>query len=242
MIRIFLREFAGYLNSLIAYIVIIVFLVGIGLPTWVFPDSSVLDYGYADLGTLFTTGPYLLMFLAPAITMRSFAEERKLGTLELLFTKPLSDLQILSGKFLAAWALAIVALLPTLTYYYSVWMLGSPQGNVDTPGFIGSFTGLLLLAGLFTTIGIMASTFTSSQVVSFLVASVLCFLAYSGFESVAVLPLFGGNVLFIKQLGIFQHYESLGRGLIDSRDVVYFLTFGGINLAIASTVIASRKW
>ena len=242
MIRIFLREFAGYLNSLIAYIVIIVFLVGIGLPTWVFPDSSVLDYGYADLGTLFTTGPYLLMFLAPAITMRSFAEERKLGTLELLFTKPLSDFQILSGKFLAAWALAIVALLPTLTYYYSVWMLGSPQGNVDTPGFIGSFTGLLLLAGLFTTIGIMASTFTSSQVVSFLVASVLCFLAYSGFESVAVLPLFGGNVLFIKQLGIFQHYESLGRGLIDSRDVVYFLTFGGINLAIASTIIASRKW
>ncbi|MFM8347635.1 MAG: ABC transporter permease subunit, partial [Bacteroidota bacterium] len=117
MIRIFLREFSGYLNSLIAFIVIAVFLVGIGLPTWIFPETSVLDYGYAELGTLFTTGPYLLMFLAPAITMRSFAEERKLGTLELLYTKPVSDTQILVGKFLAAWALAIVALLPTLTYY-----------------------------------------------------------------------------------------------------------------------------
>lgn len=242
MIRIFLRECSGYLNSLIAYIVIAVFLVGIGLPTWIFPETSILDYGYAELGTLFTTGPYLLMFLAPAITMRSFAEERKLGTLELLYTKPVSDTQILAGKFLAAWALAIVALLPTLTYYFSVWMLGNPQGNVDTPGFIGSFIGLLLLAGLFSTIGILSSTLTSSQVVSFLVAAVLCFLTYSGFESVAGLEVLNDNSLNIKQLGIFYHYESLGRGLIDSRDVVYFLTFGGLNLVLASTVMSSRKW
>ena len=242
MIRVFIREFTGYLNSLIAYIVIAVFLVGIGLPAWVFPESSLLDYGYADLGTLFTTGPYLLMFLAPAVTMRSFAEERKLGTLELLFTKPLSDGQILFGKFFAAWALAVVAMLPTLTYYYSVWMLGSPQGNIDTPGFIGSFTGMILLAGLFTTMGMLASALTSSQVVSFLIAAVYCFLSYSGFESVSGLALWGDNGLMIKQLGVFHHYESMGRGLIDSRDLVYFLTFGGINLATAATVIASRKW
>lgn len=242
MIRIFLREFSGYLNSLIAYIVIAVFLVGIGLPTWIFPETSVLDYGYAELGTLFTTGPYLLMFLAPAITMRSFAEERKLGTLELLYTKPVSDTQILIGKFLAAWALAIVALLPTLTYYYSVWMLGNPQGNVDTPGFIGSYIGLMLLAGLFTSIGILSSTLTSSQVVSFLVAAVLCFLTYSGFESLSGLEVMIDYSLNIKQLGVFNHYESLGRGLIDSRDVVYFLTFGWLNLVLASTIMSSRKW
>jgi ABC-2 type transport system permease protein len=242
MIQIFLKEFFGFLYQLVAYIVIIVFLVGIGLPTWVFPETSVLDYGYADLGTLFSTGPYLLMFLAPAITMRSFAEERKMGTLEFLYTHPVSDLQILSGKFLAAWALALVALLPTATYYFSLYALGTPPGNLDTPGIIGSYVGLALLAGLFSAIGIFASTITPNQVVSFLVAAILCFITYTGFDSVATLDIWGSSGLTVRQLGIYYHYESLGRGLIDSRDLVYFFTTGGIFLIGASTIMASRKW
>jgi ABC-2 type transport system permease protein len=242
MIQIFLKEFFGFLHQLVAYIVIIVFLVGIGLPTWVFPETSVLDYGYADLGTLFSSGPYLLMFLAPAITMRSFAEERKMGTLEFLYTHPVSDLQILSGKFLAAWALALVALLPTVTYYFSLHALGTPPGNLDTPGIIGSYVGLALLAGLFSSIGIFASTITPNQVVSFLVAAILCFITYTGFDSVATLDIWGNSGLTVRQLGIYYHYESLGRGLIDSRDLVYFFTTGGIFLIGASTIMASRKW
>jgi ABC-2 type transport system permease protein len=242
MIQIFKKEFLGFLNALVAYIVIIVFLVGVGLPTWVFPETSVLDYGYADLGTLFTTGPYLLMFLAPAITMRSFAEEKKMGTLEFLFTRPLTDAQILAGKFLAAWALALIALMPTITYYFSLYALGTPPGNLDTPGIIGSYIGLSLLAGLFSAIGIFASTITPNQVVSFLVAAILCFVTYAGFDSMAALDIWGNNGLTIRQLGIFYHYDALGRGLIDSRDLIYFLSSAILFLSGALTIIAARKW
>ena len=138
MIRILVKEINGFLNSLIAYIVIGVFLTAMGLLIWVFPDTSVLDYGYADLDTLFLLGPYVFIFLVPAITMKSFAEEKKLGTLELLLTKPLTDWQIILGKWLASFALVIVALIPTLIYYFSISRLGNPPGNIDTPGVIGS--------------------------------------------------------------------------------------------------------
>src|SRR6478736_3574806 len=137
MIQVFIKEVNGFLNSLIAYMVMGVFLTSMGLLMWVFPETSVLDYGYADMDTLFSMSPYVFIFLIPAITMKSFAEEKKMGTLELLFTKPLSDLEIIIGKWLAAFALVIVALLPTLVYYFSVSSLGNPAGNVDTPGAMG---------------------------------------------------------------------------------------------------------
>src|ERR1700712_2831601 len=149
MIRIFLKEFNNFLNSLIAYIVIGVFLTAIGLLTWVFPETSVLDFGFADLDSLFSTAPYVFIFLIPAITMKSFAEERRSGTLELLLTKPLTDLQIILGKFFAAFALVLLALAPTAIYYFSLQQLGNPPGNVDTPGVIGSWTGAAFLGGVF---------------------------------------------------------------------------------------------
>lgn len=240
MIQVFAKEFNSFLNSLIAYIVIGAFLTGIGLLMWVFPETSVLDYGFADLDTLFSMGPYVFIFLIPAITMKSFAEEKKMGTLELLLTKPLSDWNVVLGKFLAAWALVFLALIPTVIYYYSVYRLGNPIGNIDSAGVLGSYIGLALLAMVFCSIGLLASSLTANQIVSFILAAFLCFIVYMGFDS---LSSFGGNsALVVKQVGILYHYESLSKGLIDSRDVIYFLSITGLILLTTKLVISSRQW
>ena len=242
MLPVFLKEFSGFLHSLIAYIVIGVFLVGVGLPVWVFPETSVLDGGYADLSVLFTLAPYVFMFLIPAITMRSFAEEKKMGTLEFLFTKPLTEWQIIFGKYLAAFALMVVAVLPTLVYYFSVQQLGDPVGNIDTPGVIGSYVGLILLGGVFCSIGIFASAISNNQIVSFLMAAMLCFIVYYGFDSLSQLVLWGRAALLLKQFGILYHYETLAKGLIDSRDLIYFFSVSALMLLFTKTVLSSRSW
>src|SRR5688500_1289529 len=199
MIEVLSKEFNSFLNSLIAYVVIGVFLTGIGLLMWVFPETSVLDYGYADMETLFTLGPYVFMFLIPAITMRSFAEESKGGTLELLLTKPLSDWDIILGKFFACFFLVLLSLLPTLIYYFSVYALGNPVGNIDTPGVMGSYIGLILLGAVFCAIGIFASSITNNQIVSFIFAAFLCYFLFGGFESLSLLNLWSANSLFIRE-------------------------------------------
>ncbi|MBL7841848.1 MAG: gliding motility-associated ABC transporter permease subunit GldF [Cyclobacteriaceae bacterium] len=242
MIRVLTKEFNSFLNSLIAYVVIGVFLTGIGLLMWVFPETSVLDYGYADMDTLFSLGPYVFIFLIPAITMRSFAEERKSGTMELLLTKPLTDWDIVLGKFLACFLLVLFALIPTIIYYFSIRALGNPAGNIDTPGVIGSYVGIALLAGIFCSVGIVASSITSNQIVAFILAAFLCFLVFSGFESISTLNVWSSNTLFIKQLGILYHYEALSKGLIDSRDVIYFVSVGALMLLISKTILSARSW
>ena len=242
MIRIFFKEFNGFLNSLIGYLVVGVFLVVMGLLMWVFPETAVLDYGYADMGTLFTMGPFVLIFLVPAITMRSLSEEKKLGTLELLMTKPLTETDIVMGKFLASFLLVIVSLAPTIIYYFSIFQLGSPQGNIDTPGIIGSYVGLALLGGIFCALGVFASAVTPNQIVSFIISAFLCSVFYSGFDSIASLFSSGEVSLSVKQLGILYHYESMSKGLIDSRDLVYFFGVGGFILLATKTVLSSRSW
>lgn len=242
MIRVLTKEFNSFLNSLIAYVVIGVFLTGIGLLMWVFPETSVLDYGYADMDTLFSLGPYVFIFLIPAITMRSFAEERKSGTMELLLTKPLTDWDIVLGKFLACFLLVLFALIPTIIYYFSIRALGNPAGNIDTPGVIGSYVGIALLAGVFCSVGIVASSITSNQIVAFILAAFLCFLVFSGFESISTLDVWSSNTLFIKQFGILYHYEALSKGLIDSRDVIYFVSVGALMLLISKTILSARSW
>jgi len=242
MIQVAVKEFRSFLNSLIAYIVIGVFLTSLGLLMWVFPETSVMEYGFADMDTLFSLGPYVLIFLIPAITMRSFAEEEKSGTMELLLTKPLTDWDIILGKFLASFLLVLFALLPTLIYYFSIHALGNPAGNVDTPGVIGSYIGLALLSGVFCSVGMVASSITSNQIVAFIVAAFLCFLLFTGFESIATLNIWSANALLIKQLGILYHYDALSKGLIDSRDVVYFLCVGAFMLMATKTVLSARSW
>lgn len=242
MIRVLAKEFNSFLNSLIAYVVIGVFLTGMGLLMWVFPETSVLDYGYADMDTLFSLGPYVFIFLIPAITMRSFAEEKKAGTMELLLTKPLTDWDIVLGKFFACFLLVLVALLPTIIYYFSIVALGNPAGNIDTPGVIGSYIGLALLAGVFCSVGMVASAITTNQIVAFILAAFLCFIVFTGFESISTLDVWSVNALRIKQLGILYHYEALSKGLIDSRDVIYFVSVGALMLLISKIILSARSW
>lgn len=242
MLQIFFKEFSSFLNSLIAYVVVGVFLLVMGLLMWVFPDSSVLEYGYADMSTLFSLGPYVLIFLIPAVTMRSFAEEKKGGTMELLFTKPLTDWDIIAGKFLASFALVLLALLPTLVYYYSLYTLGNPKGNIDTPGIIGSYIGLAMLAAAFSAIGVMSSSLSSNQIVAFILGAFLCYLTFAAFDALSGLAVWDSGALAVKQFGILFHYESMSRGLIDSRDIVYFGSVIFLALSVTKLILSSRQW
>jgi ABC-2 type transport system permease protein len=233
------KEITSYLSSLVAYVTIGVFLLVLGLFLWVFPDSSILDYGYAALDSLFSTAPYLFMFLVPAITMRSIAEERKEGTFELLATRPLTDLQIVLGKYLAAVVIVLFALVPTLTYYYSVYVLGAPQGNVDTGAVIGSYIGLFLLGASFAAIGLFASAVSKNQIVAFTIAVFLCFFFYSGFDSLSGLLSLQSSG--IQNLGITEHYQSVSRGVLDTRDLAYFILLAGIFIWLTLFVLARQR-
>ncbi|MGF1637327.1 MAG: gliding motility-associated ABC transporter permease subunit GldF [Cyclobacteriaceae bacterium] len=242
MIEILRKEINTFLDSLIAYIIIAVFLTGIGLLMWIFPETSVLEFGFADMGTLFSLGPYVFMFLIPAITMRMFAEERKAGTMELLLTRPVMDWEIIAGKYLAGFVLVVFSILPTLLYYFTIYRLGNPVGNIDTAGTMGSYVGLILLGAVFTAIGIFASSFTENQVIAFIVAAFLCFLGYSGFQSIAAMPILGKWSAGIEQMGILYHYNAMSRGLIDFRNVVYFFSVIGMMLLFTNFLMGSRKW
>ena len=221
MFSILKKEVTTYLSSLVAYITIGVFLLVLGLFLWVFPETSILAYGYAGLESLFSTAPYLFMFLVPAITMRLLAEERREGTFELLLTRPLTDIQIVLGKYFAGVVIVLFALLPTLVYYFSVYTLGTPQGNIDTGAVIGSYIGLFLLGASFTAIGLFASSVTKNQVIAFTIAVFLCFFFYSGFDSLSsILSL---QNLGLQSLGINEHYQSISRGVLDTRDLMYFI-------------------
>jgi ABC-2 type transport system permease protein len=243
MLSLFVKEIRSFLSSLIGYVVIGVFLILVGLFMWVFPgEFNILDAGFANIDTLFIMAPWVFMFLIPAITMRMFSEERRTGTIEMLLTKPLSDLQIIMAKFLAGLCLVIVALLPTLVYYFSVSALGSPTGNIDSGAAWGSYFGLLFLASSYITIGIFASSISSNQVVAFLMAVFLCFFLFIGFESIGSFNLFGTLDDVIIKLGINEHYVSMSRGLIDTRDVMYFVVLSSIFVLITRTVLQSRRW
>ena len=239
MLSILKKEITSYLSSLVAYVTIGVFLLVLGLFLWVFPDSSILDYGYAGLESLFSTAPYLFMFLIPAITMRALAEERKEGTFELLFTRPLTDWQIVLGKYFAGVLLVLFALLPTLVYYYSVSTLGTPQGNIDTGAVIGSYIGLFLLGAAFVAIGLFASSVTKNQIIAFTIAVFLCFFFYSGFDSLS--QLLSLQDLGLQNLGITEHYESVSRGVLDTRDLAYFIIITGVFIWLTLFVIIRQR-
>ncbi|MEQ6166520.1 MULTISPECIES: gliding motility-associated ABC transporter permease subunit GldF [unclassified Ekhidna] len=241
MITILKKEINEFLDSLIAYVVIGIFLMGIGLLMWVFPDTNVLDYGYASMETLFSLAPYVFMFLIPAITMKAFAEEKRSGTIELLYTLPFRDIEIVIGKFLAGFLLVIFSILPTLIYYFSLSYLGNPVGNLDTAGITGSYIGLILLGGIFTSIGILSSALTGNQIVSFILAAFLCFAFYAGFDSVASINIWSETSYIIAQIGILSHYETLSKGLIDMSDVVYFLSMIVLFLYVTRIVLNVQK-
>jgi ABC-2 type transport system permease protein len=222
MLAIFRKEINQFFSSPIAYIIMAVFLTAIGLMLWVFPDTSVLEYGYADMGTFFNLAPYVMLFLVPAITMRSIADEVRTGTLEWLLTKPVGRWSIVGGKFLACWLLVALTLLPTVLYYGSLFQLGNPPGNIDSAAVFGSYIGLLLLAAVFVAIGLWTSSLNDNQVVAFVVGVFVCFLFYVGLSSLAGLGALGSVGYYLSYLAFDEQYRALGRGLIDSRNVVYF--------------------
>ena len=240
MLAILKKELYTFFNSLIAYVIIGFFLILIGLWVWVFPETNVLDSGYADLSSLFQVAPYILMFLAPAITMSLFSEEFKLGTLELLLTSPLTTIQITLGKYFASIVIIITILILTATYGFSIYYLASPVGNIDIAALVGSYIGLLFLAALFLSIGLSASVLTRNQIVAFLIGTLFCFLLYQGFDAWSTLKTWENYSLWIAQLGILYHYEALSRGVIDLRDVLYFCSASCISILFTNLMLKRR--
>lgn len=242
MLSILKKEIRSFLSSLIAYIVVAVFLLAIGLFMWVYKDTNALDYGAASLDTLFMMAPWVFIFLVSAITMRSFAEERKAGTIELLTTHPISDWQIILGKFWAGLGLVLFALVPTLLYYYTIHKLGSPVGNIDTGAMWGSYIGLLLLGGCYVSVGLFASSLTENQIVAFILSAFLCFVTYSVMGQVSGSLNTGTANYYLEWLGIDFHYKSISRGVIDTRDITYFIGFIAFFLGLTKLSFGKRKW
>jgi ABC-2 type transport system permease protein len=214
----------------------------VGLFLWVLPGYNVFENGYANLDTLFGMAPWIFMFLVPAITMRSFSEEKKSGTIEIITTKPVSDTGIILGKYFAGLSMVIFSLLPTLIGVYTVYQLGAPKGNLDTGSVMGSYIGLILLASCFVAIGIFASAVSENQIIAFIVSMFLCYCFYNLFDLIADFKLLGSYDEIVSWLGINAHYQSISRGVIDSRDVLYFLS---VNIAFtwaSKTAFGSRKW
>jgi ABC-2 type transport system permease protein len=240
---LFQKEVSAFFSSLEGYLIVIVFMLINGLFMWVFPGgNNILEGGYSTIGSLFEISPWIFLFLIPAITMRSFSEEKKSGTLDVLFTRPISMIQIVMAKYLAAVALAIIALIPTLIYYISVIKLGSPEGNIDHGATWGSYIGLVLLAASYASIGIFSSTLSENIIVSFVSGVFLCFIAFSGFNYIGNLFSAGfAGTVFIN-LGIDAHYRSISRGVIDSRDLIYFLSVIAVFTLLSNLKLNSKRW
>ena len=243
MFALFWKEITGFFNSLTGYVVIVVFLLANSLFMWIFPGEwNILDSGYAGLDTLFFLSPWLFLFLVPAITMRMIAEEKRLGTIELILSRPVTEREIIYGKYLASVTLVLLSLLPCVIYYISVWQLGEPQGNLDKGGTLGAFIGLFFLAAVYVSAGIFASSITDNQVVAFITGIFICFMLFAGFDSIAYLPGLKKLDEFIIRLGINEHYKSISRGVIDIRDIAYFLAVIAILNEFTVLKLLSRRW
>ncbi|MDN3674337.1 gliding motility-associated ABC transporter permease subunit GldF [Flavobacterium branchiarum] len=240
MKSIVLREIKSFFGSPIGYLVIAIFLISNGLFLWVFQgEYNILNTGFADLTPFFTLAPWILTFLIPAVTMRSFSDEKKQGTIELLLTKPLTIWQIVNGKFIGSLLLIIMAIIPTFIYVKVISSLGLPEGNIDMGSTIGSYFGLLFLIGAYTAIGVFTSTLSENQIVAFIIAVFLCFFFYFGFEGLS--SLVPGSMSFISSLGMQNHFKSMSRGVIDTRDVIYFLSITVLFLSFTVYQLKSFK-
>ncbi|MFA5219021.1 MAG: gliding motility-associated ABC transporter permease subunit GldF [Bacteroidales bacterium] len=243
MLTLFKREISSFFSSLTGYIVIVVFLLLNGLFIWIFPgEFNILDSGYSTLDPLFIIAPWVFLFLVPAVTMRLFSEEKKTGTLELLMSRPLTDLQVILAKYLAGVVLVVLALIPTLVYYFSVMILGNPPANLDIGAFWGSFIGLIFLAGVYVSVGLLFSALSDNQIVSFILGVAGCFVLFLGFDYFSKLGFQGGLENFIAGFGISFHYNSIARGVVDTRDILYFVSVIAVMILLTKIVLESRKW
>ena len=240
MKSIIVRELKSFFGSPIGYLVIAIFLLLNGLFLWIFNgEYNILNSGFADLSPFFTIAPWILIFLIPAVTMRSFSDEKKQGTLELLLTKPLSIWQIVNGKFLGAMLLIVIAIIPTFIYVYVISSLGMPEGNIDMGSTIGSYFGLLFLIAAYCSIGIFTSTLSENQIVAFILSEFLCFVFYFAFDGLATYLPTAEN--FISSIGMDNHFKSMSRGVIDTRDVLYFISLTILFLSLTVFKLKSSK-
>jgi len=242
MLTLLRKEISSFFSSLIGYLVIIVFLLATGLFLWVFEgEMNILKSGYASIDGLFILAPWIFLFLAPAISMRFFADETKSGTIELLLTMPISDISIVLAKFLAGIILIAISLIPTFLYFFTVYALGSPPGNIDYGATIGALIGLFFLGGMYLAIGTFISSLTDNQIISFIISAAICFLFFLGFDSIAeIIP----GVIekgFITNIGIREHYDSISRGVIDTRDIIYFVSFIALFLFFTTITLAKKR-
>ncbi len=243
MFAIFKKEISGFFSSFTGYIVIIVFLLVNSLFLWVFPGEwNIFDSGYAGLDTLFFLSPWVFLFLVPAVTMRMIAEENRMGTIELIYSRPITERGIIWGKYLASVSLVLLSLLPCLVYYVSVYILGETQGNLDKGGTLGAFIGLFFLASVYASAGIFASSLTDNQVIAFIIAVLICFFLFMGFDSFAYLPGLKKLDEFILRLGINEHYKSISRGVLDIKDVAYFIAVVVIFNEATRFHLLLRRW
>ncbi|WP_350291681.1 gliding motility-associated ABC transporter permease subunit GldF [uncultured Croceitalea sp.] len=225
MLAIFKKEIQSFFTSPIGYLIIGLFLVLNGLFLWVFKgEFNIFDYGFADLSNFFLLAPWVFLFLIPAVSMKSFSEERKLGTLELLLIKPISISKIVLGKFGGIFVLCLLAIIPSLIYVFAISSLGIEEGNFDLGVVLGSYFGLLFLIGCYASIGVFASSLTDNQIFAFVLAILLTFLIFYGFEALATLFSSGDIQELVKSFGAKRHFESIARGVIATGDLVYFLS------------------
>lgn len=241
MRSIFIKEINSFFSSIVGYVALLVFLAACSLFLWIIPEYSIIAYGYASMDRFFEIAPWLLLLLVPAVTMRSLADEFRTGTIEWLSTKPVSDLQIIVGKYLATLALIVFALLPTVVYVYTIGTLTMPDITLDYGAIIGSYIGLFFLAATFAAVGIFCSSLTANQVVGFLISLLACYLLYTGFEQLSKLPKFSEGIdYYLSMIGMQFHYNSISRGLIDSRDVIYFLSIIILFISLTRFSLNSR--
>lgn len=237
------KEISGFFSTLTGYIVVGVFLLLNGLLLWIFPGNmNILDSGYAALDPFFMLAPWIFLFLVPAVTMRTFAEETRAGTLELLFTRPLSDMEIILSKYFAGVVLVLLSLAPTLLYVLSVYLLGNPPGNADMGGIWGSYIGLIFLTLIYVAIGVFSSSLTSNPIVAFLAGVFLSFILFMGFDFLSSATSLQSLNLLIARIGINEHYASIGRGVLDSRDILYFISVIVLFLLFTRLKLQSRRW
>lgn len=241
MISILKKEIHQFFSSLTGYITVILFLLVSGLFLFFLKDSNIFDFGYATLDQFFNIAPWILLFLIPALCMRSFADEFKTGTFEILQTKPLTSRQIVTGKYVAVLLVIVIALLPTLLYVYTIHYF-SAVGGIDTGGITGSYTGLFFLAAVFASISIWCSALTANSVIAFLIGAFTCLVLYFGFNAFSKLPVFSGNAdYYLEMAGIDFHYRSISRGVIDTRDIIYFLSIIFLFLFSTQKILQGKK-
>lgn len=242
MKSILIKELNSFFSSPIGYLVIAVYLVVNGLFLWVFKgEFNILHAGFADLNSYFFLAPWIFIFLIPAITMRSFSEEINTGTIEIIKTKPITNWEIILGKYFGALILVVLAIIPTLIYVYSIFQLGNPAGNIEFGTIFGSFIGLLFLASAYSAIGIFSSTISKNQIVSFIIAVFICFFLFYGFEALANFNLFGNLDYTVQNFGMSEHFNSISKGVIDTRDLIYFLSVTFIFLVFTHFRIQHEK-